>query len=159
MASRPRTEQRLALILGALCILFGAYNSQMHAQTARTANDRIYSDAQAKRGEALYKSRCVSCHGEALRGDSGPPLTGDAFLAAWGGQPLSELADKILHPRPADDPGKLSRQQSADVVAHILQVGKFPAGQADLSVEEAQLKTMTMAAASAPKPVAPQASH
>jgi len=44
-------------------------------------------------------------------------------------------------------------------VAHILQVGKFPAGQADLSVEEAQLKTMTMAAASAPKPLAPQASH
>jgi quinoprotein glucose dehydrogenase len=124
----------------------------------------VYSDAQARRGQALYKERCASCHGDALRGDSGPPLTGDEFVAAWGSQPLSDLVGKILTTMPADDPGKLTRQQSADLVGHILQVGKFPAGQTDLAVDEAALKLITIPPAQASagtrgQPIVPAASH
>src|SRR5580765_1194187 len=93
----------------------------INAQQPRTANDRVYSAAQATRGQALYKERCASCHGAALQGENGTPLTGDAFLAGWGRQPLSELVDKIVHTMPENDHGKLTRQQSADLVAHLLQ--------------------------------------
>ena len=127
----------------------------VHAQQARTANDRVYSGAQATRGQALYKERCAACHGAALGGESAPPLTGNEFIAVWGRQPLSDLVNKILKTMPENDPGKLTRQQSTDIVAHILQVGRFPAGQADLGVDEAALKLITIPTAAAP--AAPQA--
>src|SRR5579863_474519 len=77
------------------------------AQQARSANDGVYTDAQATRGAALYKERCARCHGEALGGGSAPPLSGSSFIAAWGAQPLWELASKIRNTMPANDPGKL----------------------------------------------------
>jgi mono/diheme cytochrome c family protein len=146
---RPRSSCWCARVLAALPVVATLMGSGLpvYAQQARTANDRVYSDAQARRGQALYKERCASCHGEALRGDSGPPLTGDEFVAVWGSQPLSDLVGKILTTMPANDPGKLTRQQSADLVGHILQVGKFPAGQADLGVDDATLKLITIPAA------------
>jgi len=147
-----------------LATLIGSFGVQAQAQQARTANDRVYSDAQARRGQALYKERCASCHGDALRGDSGPPLTGDEFVAAWASQPLSDLVGQIQTTMPANDPGKLTRQQSADLVGHILQVGKFPAGQADLAGDEAALKLITIPGAPASagvggQAIAPAASH
>jgi mono/diheme cytochrome c family protein len=150
------------LVAGVLCALVCAVGRPVYGQQARTASDSVYSSAQAQRGESLYKSRCASCHGEELRGDSGPPLTGAEFLAAWGGQPLVDLVDKILHTMPANDPGTLGRQQSTDIVAHVLAVGKFPAGQSDLAVEESALRLITISAArgsAAQTPIAPQASH
>ena len=83
---------------------------------SRTAKDGVYSDTQARRGQALYKDRCAACHGATLAGGNAPPLAGDAFIAIWGG-PLSDLVDKIQNTMPQDDPGKLTRQQSADIVA------------------------------------------
>ena len=38
------------------------------AQGGKTSMDGVYSDAQAKRGEALYGETCASCHGPALGG-------------------------------------------------------------------------------------------
>jgi mono/diheme cytochrome c family protein len=145
-----------------LAALVGRFGLPVHAQQARTANDRVYSDQQARRGQVLYQERCASCHGEALAGGSGPPLTGDEFIAVWAGQPLSDLVDKILNTMPANDPGKLTRQQSTDIVGHILQVGKSPAGQADLGADQAALKLITIPASQASAgrpPIAPAASH
>src|SRR5690242_3526897 len=79
----------------------------LHAQQTRTANDRVYADAQAARGRALYAAKCANCHGDMLEGKAAPPLAGDAFLGVWGAQPLSELAGKIRNTMPADNPGKL----------------------------------------------------
>jgi mono/diheme cytochrome c family protein len=33
------------------------------AQTSRSVWDGVYTEAQAKRGEALFGQNCVSCHG------------------------------------------------------------------------------------------------
>jgi hypothetical protein len=90
------------------------------------------------------------CHGETLGGDLAPPLAGGDFIGVWGEQPLSDLVGKIQSTMPASDPGKLTRQQAADIVAYILQVGKFPAGQAELSADEAGLKQITLPRAQAP---------
>lgn len=131
----------------------------LHAQQSRTVRDRVYTDQQASRGQATYKDRCASCHGAVLEGSQAPPLTGDAFVAIWAG-PLSELFSKIKQTMPADSPGKLTEQQVADLLAYVLQVGKFPAGQAELGAGEAALKQITLPAipASAPR-VAASAAH
>jgi hypothetical protein len=93
----------------------------------------VYSITQAARGEQVYKSQCAGCHGKALEGTSGPPLAGDGFLANWSAQPLSSFVDKIQKTMPFNLPGSLSRTQSTDLAAYLLQAGKFPAGQADLA--------------------------
>jgi hypothetical protein len=44
---------------------------------------------------------------------------------------------------PANDPGKLTAQQSVDILAYLLQVGKFPAGKTELSADEKVLNEIT----------------
>jgi S-disulfanyl-L-cysteine oxidoreductase SoxD len=124
-------------------MLGGSFSLRVHAQQSRTAADGVYTDAQATRGQGIYKERCASCHGATLGGGQAPPLAGSEFIQAWGG-PLSELVNKIQNTMPANDPGKLTRQQSADVVAYLLQTGKFPAGRAELASDEGALKSISL---------------
>jgi len=122
----------------------------LHAQQTRSANDGVYSDAQATRGSALYRAQCAKCHGDALEGRSGPPLVGSEFLSVWGAQPLSELAGKIRNTMPADSPGKLKPAETADLVAYVLQAGKFPSGRNELASDDAALKSVTLPAGRPP---------
>ena len=140
------------------CATLGSLLPAVHAQQPRTANDGVYTDAQAARGLALYQERCAMCHGDALGGGLAPPLSGSAFIAAWGAQPLWELASKIRNTMPANDPGKLTPSQSADLVAHILQAGKFPSGRTELGADEAALKSIGLPGPG-PQAIAPAASR
>ena len=99
----------------------------------RSVTAGVYTNAQAMRGQQVYAAQCVSCHGNSLQGGGGPPLAGDEFLANWSARPVKNLVDKIQKTMPFNDPGNLSRNQSVDLAAYILQAGKFPAGQSDLS--------------------------
>jgi len=143
----------------AAAALFASLAPVLHAQPARTANDGVYADAQAARGQALYRGKCANCHGDSLEGKAAPPLAGSAFLAVWGAQPLSELAAKIRNTMPADDPGKLKPSETADLVAYILQAGKFPSGRNDLGADDASLKSILFTPAKLPSatPAASQA--
>jgi mono/diheme cytochrome c family protein len=133
------------VVLGAV----GCFFAVTHAQQARKVTDGVYTGEQATRGQAVYKERCAPCHGAALEGAQAPPLAGDELNRVWWGGSLSDLVNKIQSTMPANDPGKLTRQQSADIVAYMLQVGKFPAGQAELGVDEAGLKQITFPAQAA----------
>ena len=95
--------------------------------------DGVYTDQQAQRGRALYETECGSCHGAELEGDAmAPPLAGASFPTNWDGLPLSELADRIRMTMPVDMPGKLNREQTADIIAYMLERNGFPAGAAEL---------------------------
>jgi mono/diheme cytochrome c family protein len=120
---------------------------------ARTANEGVYTAAQARRGEAIYQMRCALCHGERLEGAAGPPLAGDVFLGPRDKQPVSDLFDKIHNTMPADTPGTLEPPQVADVVAFILQANKFAAGAAELGTADAALKQIALVATT-PAPAA-----
>jgi mono/diheme cytochrome c family protein len=134
------------------CTVAAALAITVQAQSpSRSARDGVYSGAQAGRGQTLYNDKCASCHGPALAGGNAPPLAGDAFLAVWGG-PVSELVDKIQHTMPQDDPGKLTRPQSTDIVAYMLQAGKFPAGRAELGADAAAQKSISLVAGYATPP-------
>lgn len=102
------------------------------AQQTRSIDDRVYSDAQAMRGQQVYQQQCVTCHGAALEGLVGPPLAGDGFLTVWSARPLADLVNKIEQTMPPGQPGSVSRPQAVDLTAFILRSGKFPAGQAEL---------------------------
>jgi len=114
-------------------VFAGALWLNVQAQQARSVGDGVYSAAQATRGQEIYKNQCAECHGNALEGTVGSPLVGDSFLANWSARPLSALVDKIQKTMPFSTPGSLSRQQSTDLTAYMLQVGKFPAGRTELA--------------------------
>jgi mono/diheme cytochrome c family protein len=76
---------------------------------------------------------CALCHGPELKGAVGPMLTGDGFLSNWAGRPLADLIDKIEKTMPPQAPGSTSRANARDLAAFLLQYGKFPAGQTELS--------------------------
>ncbi|HEV2462820.1 MAG TPA: cytochrome c, partial [Acidobacteriaceae bacterium] len=103
------------------------------AQTSRSVWDGVYTAGQAKRGAALYSQECASCHGLTLNGgEMAPALTGGEFLANWNGLTLADLFNRIRQSMPADRPGSLTRDQNADVLAHILSMNQFPAGTTEL---------------------------
>src|SRR5215475_8474018 len=131
------------------CLLAGS--GALALQIGQTVNDGIYTDQQAMRGQALYQRRCSACHGANLEGRTGPPLTGDDFLSNWDTHPLLELANKILKTMPKDDTDPLTPQESADLLAYILQSSKFPSGRVELILNEAALKGVTF-----PRPAATQ---
>jgi S-disulfanyl-L-cysteine oxidoreductase SoxD len=107
----------------------------------RSVWDGVYTAEQAKRGEALYANNCASCHGSALGGgESAPPLSGGEFFANWNGLTLGDLFDRIRVSMPADRPGKLSREQTADVLAFMLSMDQFPAGKMELEHQSEVLK-------------------
>ena len=125
------------------------------AQTGRTVADRVYADAQALRGQAIYDVQCRACHGATLAGGLGPPLAGADFLRVWDKRPVADLADKIEHTMPANKPGSLSRAQAIDLVAHLLRTSAFPAGGAELN--EAALKQVALVAPATPPTAAASA--
>jgi mono/diheme cytochrome c family protein len=110
----------------------------------------LFTKAQAERGSQLYQIRCASCHGTAMAGRQGPPLTGNAFLAAWGGKSVGQLAAKIWKTMPPNDSGKLTLPQAADLAANILQKNNFPAGTVDLPADEKVLSTIMLPGKPAP---------
>ncbi len=112
--------------------LVGAFSLAGHAQQLQSVTGGVYSAGQAARGQQIYQAQCAECHGNAMEGTIGPPLAGESFLSSWSARPLADLVDKIEKTMPFNLAGGLSRQQSTDLAAYMLQAGKFPAGQADL---------------------------
>ena len=135
-------RQRKAVICAA-AIVVTVSGLALNGQ-GRSAADGVYSQEQAERGRAQYDGACASCHG--MRGagsDVGPALTGSYFLETWSGMALNELFLRIRSTMPANSPGSLSAQQYVDLIAYLLQVNKFPAGQDELKPAEDTLKAIT----------------
>jgi len=67
-------------------------------------------------------------------------LAGGEFLSTWNGLTLGDLFERIRISMPQDHPGKLSREQNADILSYILSVNKCPAGKKDLPHQTEILK-------------------
>jgi cytochrome c len=111
------------------------------AQTSKSVWDGVYTEEQSKRGEAIAKEECVRCHGQGLTGgEEAPPLVGAGFVANWNGSTMGDLFERIRISMPTDGPGKLTRQENADVLAFMLSLNKFPVGKTALDRQTEVLK-------------------
>jgi len=136
----------IALMLQLLLFLAAQGSPSKPANDTRSVWDGVYSEPQSIRGETAYREECARCHSESLGGAEGAPaLVGDDFLARWQGASLNELFERIRTTMPADSPGRLGRQQCADILAYILSVNRFPAGKNDLERDSAALERIRIA--------------
>jgi len=116
-------------------------------QAGKSVWDGVYSDAQAGRGKKAYITHCAACHQEGLQGaDLAPPLKGEEFLLRWNDKSMFELLDRTQKTMPQDHPGGLSLQETADIIAYVLQVNRFPSGREDLPVDAGALKSVAITA-------------
>ena len=115
------------------------------AQERATVWDGVFTDEQARRGETVYRQECSNCHGPELEGaDMTPPLIGGGFTANWNDLTVGDLYERIRTTMPLDKPGRLSRQQNADVIAYMLNANMWPAGSTELSRELGALKQISI---------------
>lgn len=144
MSERRRAAVRTLVclsILGTAIGSLGFTSRQASVVLDRSVWDSVYSAPQAGRGESVYAKACARCHGATLSGaNEAPPLSGGAFLGNWDGLALSELEARIRTTMPSDSIGTVNRTQSVTVMAYLLKVNGFPAGQADLPEAADSLK-------------------
>ena len=86
----------------------------------------IYTDEQSARGRDVYLGSCKSCHAPESH-------TGATFAKWWRGKRLSDLFAFISTRMPKNDPGSLSPEDAADVVAFLLQMNAMPPGKRELA--------------------------
>ena len=67
-----------------------------------------------------------------MNGTFGPPLAGETFRAAWAGRSVRALLDSAKRMPPAS-PGSLSDEAYANIVAYVLQVNGYAAGETALT--------------------------
>src|SRR5688572_1149904 len=130
---------KFILILGGVFMVSGLY-AAVGAQ-GKSINDGVYSEAQAKRGDVLYKEQCATCHGDNLEGSGPmPALAGKDFLASWQGKTVGDLFEKTHTTMPATAPGSLTPAQAADITAYMLAASKYKAGTSELEGKVETLK-------------------
>lgn len=101
----------------------------------------VYTEEQAKRGEATANKLCTSCHGPELSGgEAGPTLVGLEFIGNWTNLTVADFFDRVHATMPADAPGTMTPQQTSDVASYVFKLNKYPAGKTELPTDLAALK-------------------
>jgi mono/diheme cytochrome c family protein len=154
MRSQVKTHSTIgAVVIGGFCAV-GAATALLAAQapsstapnpgSGQTVLSGVYNEAQAKRGESISLRKCVICHGDELLGHEAPTLVGPDFLGNWTTRTLGDLFDRTKKTMPADAPGTLSLQETADLLAYVLSLNRFPAGERELPTDVANLNQVRM---------------
>jgi hypothetical protein len=107
------------VIGGLIATRVGQFALRAQAQDSRSVWDGVYTEEQGKRVEVLCRRNCAGCHGDNLAGaETAPLLARGDFLANWDGSTVGDLFERIRISMPADRPGKLTREQIAENLAH-----------------------------------------
>ena len=107
----------------------GAAGLPTAARSAQAGAAPQYTAAQAAAGKTAFDADCAVCHGNTLRnGTMGPPLAGEAFHSVWAGRPVRELFD-TARTMPPSSPGSLPDAAYASILAYILQMNEYAAGE------------------------------
>ncbi len=127
----------LALICG---------TSLLHAQDTRPTSTGVFTEEQAKRGEAAYQRICATCHGADLHSTEAeaPDLTEGSFKFGWQGKSIAERFEIIRTTMPPRKEGSLDDQTYLDIVTYILRFNNVPSGNQALKPDINLLKQIVI---------------
>jgi len=110
----------------------GAQSPPTGARDTLTTNSGVYTFDQSNRGKDVYAGNCRSCH-------TPDTHTGPVFNAIWNGRTLADLFAFVRDRMPKNDPGALTAQEYADVIAYMLRMNKLPMGEVELPADSSAL--------------------
>jgi len=126
-------KRRIGIAIGLLLALgHEAAAQEGGTPQVRATSSGVYTAEQAKSGEQTYAGMCTGCHTTASH-------TGDVFMNSWSGRPVSELYSFIKGAMPKSEPGSLTPDEYAAIVAYILKLNGMPAGRQPLPADSAAL--------------------
>ncbi len=102
------------------------------------AGGGFFSQAQVDRGSTLFSDICSECHYASEMSDRN-------FQFAWRRQTVGDLYELIAETMPESSPGGLAPSEYADVVAYILELNGFEAGDEDMPPDAAALEVHSLA--------------
>ena len=124
----------VALLLATLACTAATAGQAPSAPPAdpRTILDRVYSVAQAERGESTFKRSCTGCH-------AATDFAQGMVASHWEGGSLDDIFEIVAKYMPANDPGSLKPEEAAAVIAFFLHMDGYPVGYNDLPGDAAVL--------------------
>jgi cytochrome c553 len=96
---------------------------------------KLYSEAQATDGAAVWTKTCAGCH-------ESKDVTSADFRTKWVGRNLFELYEQIRTTMPDDAPGTLSADEYTNSLAYILKLNGLPAGETKLVADSATMSAL-----------------
>ncbi len=134
-------------------LVFAAFCAPCAGRAGDSASirDGVFTAEQARRGEIAYTGPCDRCHGYKLDGASddpdmlpAPPVAGPKFLRKWSGRSLGGLFEYVRTTMPSNNPGYLSDDEVADIVAYMLFASGVAAGVAALPADAGLLANVVI---------------
>lgn len=109
------------------------------APEERSILDGVYTARQARRGERWFVQVCEQCH--RMR-----DFRSAQFHERWAGQSVGDLLQFMQYTMPPENPGALSTDRYADVLAFFLAANDYPAGEEEIPADAASVMDMRMVA-------------
>jgi cytochrome c5 len=101
----------------------------------RSILDGVFTARQARRGERWFVQICEQCHRTR-------DFTNAQFHERWAGQSVGDLLQFMRNTMPPENPGALSTDRYADVLAFFLAANDFPAGEEELPADASLVMDM-----------------
>ena len=142
---------RLAASIGLLFTLVGSIDTLQSARAAEQVGSPVpasvgpellvgvFTGRQASEGESTFKRVCTTCHDIA-------EFSGGRFRLSWVGRSVGELFETVSTLMPEGDPGSLSPDAYVSLVAYLLQLNGYPAGQSELPANVDKLRLIDIVA-------------
>jgi S-disulfanyl-L-cysteine oxidoreductase SoxD len=118
---------------GPLVVLIVASAVHISSAQDKTADQGVYTNAQAIRGAMVWEAHCASCHRE---GGNAPVLAGERFTKSFADATLLSVFTTVQTTMPRNAPNSLTAVEYVDVVAHLLKLNGYPDGMSELAVAD-----------------------
>jgi mono/diheme cytochrome c family protein len=131
MQRMSSTSRQAVMVV--LLVSFSAGAVRAQEDGTKSALRGAYTATQADTGQELYRSNCTACHTTSI-------LSGQTFQMNWGGRSAFDLVDRLKTTMPLDNPGKLRQEEYVAIVAYLLRINGYPAGDDALPADREHLK-------------------
>jgi len=122
------------------------------APEERSVMDGVFTARQARRGERWFVQICEQCHRPR-------DFTSAQFQERWAERSVGDLLQLMQYTMPPENPGALSTDRYADILAFLLAANNYPAGEEELAADPSSVMNIRIVAppaAEADEPPGPE---
>jgi alcohol dehydrogenase (cytochrome c) len=139
LGSRALVKHRFGLAAASLAAAI-SLGALVPLGTHAASTSITFSSDQQSAGSKLFENTCATCHGSALEGGAGPPLSGQNFktLGSKIGATVGDIFTYMSTNMPMNNPASLTHTQYVEIMAFILSKNGYHAGGAPLTYATAE---------------------